>query len=181
MCSFQIMSEEIHGFKYPNSWDVTILPYENVEEVKIKEIIQILKNEANNDYYPDEEYLNSIEKNSYNTKPVKIFKFGTIDNGITKYHLFISILEWGLNPKYIKETRRLLVFSEKWHYLGNYYLELLPERIEGNTVIFTCDEKWNKLVFDEKEPPKEIYVDGIFYTFDTMLNEKYMKEIEKVK
>lgn len=65
----------------------------------------------------------------------------------------------GTNPHYIA---RLLVIKNS-RYIGMYIIDQPPILLNGDTMLFFGEEKWgNKLIFDKKDPPKQIHLNGEF-------------------
>jgi len=91
---------------------------------------------------------------------VDFWPIGEIEAGSARFELFIYVD----NPEYIgwKETptKELLIFSQS-HYLGSYYLDLLPTGIRGNRLEFPCSEaEGNSIVFDSEHLPWQIHIGG---------------------
>lgn len=100
--------------------------------------------------------------------------FGTLEADGRNFFVFISSL---LNGTGNRLTKRLVIFSQDFHYLGNYGLETLPERIAGDKIFFPCrvgeqvycDETFdNSIRFTPAGPPEEVLYDGRFHTFQAV-------------
>jgi len=128
-----------------------------VSDTELATIKDILKKEAPYAYFPED---------------AEIEKVGTIIGKNFIYRIFLSKLEWGNQ----RLTLRLLLFSEDWHYLGNYGLSEDPIIIQDNIIIFPFNKNdGNKIVFNSKKIPPKVYLDGEVIEFDNSLNIKYHK------
>lgn len=106
----------------------------------------------------------------------KIYKFNTEDNTVThlrflgriytidgkNYKILTSIWIWGLSQR---ATSRILVYTDKNKYVGNYYLTTtddLPNYIKSNKLVFLnkgseCDSKLVTYVSFDNGLPKEFF------------------------
>lgn len=121
----------------------------------------------------------------------KTYKFSTEDNTVThlrflgriytsegkNYKILTSIWKWGLSQR---ATSRILVYTDKNKYVGNYYLTTtddLPNYIKNNKLVFIntgsgCDSKLVTYVSFDNGLPKEFFrkckgSDGEIYTFSS--------------
>lgn len=121
----------------------------------------------------------------------KTYKFNTEDNTVTylrflgciqtiegkNYKILTSIWKWGLSQR---ATSRILVYTDKDKYIGNYYLTTtddVPSYIKNNKLVFinkgsTCDSKLVTYVSFDNGLPKEFFrkckgSDGDIYTFSS--------------
>lgn len=119
----------------------------------------------------------------------KTYKFNTKDNTVThlrflgriytidgkNYKILTSIWRWGLSQR---ATSRILVYTGKNKYVGNYYLTTtddVPNYIRNNKLVFfnkggACDSKLVTYVSFENGLPKEFFRkckgnDGDVYSF----------------
>lgn len=94
-------------------------------------------------------------------------KLGVISSqNNTQFRLFLSTLEWGNK----RQTKRIVVISNDWRYLGNYRVSESPSIIKKNKLYFDFDEDdGNTITFVENEPPDEAYLDGEIIEFDSSI------------
>jgi len=106
----------------------------------------------------------------------KTYKFNTEDNSVTylrflglihtikgkNYKILTSIWIWGLSQR---ATSRILVYTDKNEYVGNYYLTTIddaPNYIKNNKLVFinkgnACDSKLVTYVSFDNGLPKEFF------------------------
>ncbi|MNK28879.1 hypothetical protein D3C87_472640 [compost metagenome] len=121
----------------------------------------------------------------------KTYKFNTEDNTVThlrflgrihtiegkNYKILTSIWRWGLSQR---ATSRILVYTDKNKYVGNYYLTItddVPNYIKNNKLVFVnkgsaCDSKLVTYVSFDNGLPKEFFRKckgsyGDIYTFSS--------------
>jgi hypothetical protein len=119
----------------------------------------------------------------------KTYKFNTEDNTVThlrflgpiytiegkSYKILTSVWIWGLSQR---ATSRILVYTNKNKYVGNYYLTTtddVPNYIKNNNLVFInkgspCDSKLVTYVSFDNGLPKEFFrkckgSDGDSFTF----------------
>ncbi len=128
---------------YPKSWNIKNVKYKNFKSLNQKDLLKLLRNEAPKGYFElDKEYEGS-----------KLFlkKLGSLKYGNKIYHLVYSQLFWGN----ARVTERLIFISEKFHYLGDYYITgLATPRLLNNSVLIG---KY-KLPLNKNCPKKEVYL-----------------------
>jgi hypothetical protein len=115
----------------------------NVNSVSMTSLKASLKS-VNPDYFPDN---------------IQIEWFGCINND---FQVYITKLIWGN----FRETKRLIFLSRDNKYLGNYYLDELPDRIEDKKIIFKIKPKWGNIIDFSNGIPHKIYIDGHTYEFE---------------
>lgn len=83
---------------------------------------------------------------------------GIIETEAGNFKIMTSCWLWGLSKR---ATNRILVFTDKNEYCGNYYLTTradLPEKIENNQLVFLHSES---LTCDKNTPTRLSFEDGI--------------------
>ncbi len=119
----------------------------NNNRLILGEIKQILQSEAPQDTFTADYDLKFL---------------GSVKTEKTNFNLYLFLKEFGNK----RLTKRLIVFSKDFDYLGMYDIPEFPQMVKGDRVIFPLDEKWgNSIVFEGASPPREIYLDGETYSF----------------
>ena len=123
------------------------------------------------------EELQSTEHAEFYPSETELEWFGQLSVDDHIFSLYISKLVNGTGNRL---TKRLMVFEgASGTYLGNYGLETLPLKIEGNKVLFPCvvdevplcsDSFDNSITFSADGPPDEVLFDGRFHSFDWVEN-----------
>ncbi len=123
----------------------------NTKETSIENIKKIILSEC--------PYMKEMKKDD----ELEIIYFGKTSKGL---HICQSILTWNQ-----RQTRRIIVLSSNFHYLGNYggFAENAI-KLENDILIFPFDEKYgNKIDFTQDKILEEVYLDGENPMFDRSL------------